>query len=376
MGFLLGYSKKEITPQVPISLAGYRPLREANAIHDSLYLRCIVIKNEQTEETTAIISYDLIGVDHLIIDRIKKLLKEENIEIHHFVLSATHTHSGPAGVLNTMRGPLKDMSDFFGAPQMSLINHIAQITLNALKESLDTLQSFRIELVQTTFNNIGSIRDDKSSRTDPHIFLVRFLLEDAKQLLLYHFACQASVLGESNNKLSADFPGAVLMHNRTEEMIMFLNGNAGNINTKTFTKSDTYEQNSEFGRQLAYEMGILMKHPDYIGELFEFEVRKFQIELKRKQVETFNNLKETFPISYQIIRFNDRTLITLPVEMTSEVMEDMKESHQVECICYTNGYDLILTSQESFDLKRYEALMSPFQKGEAERLIHHIAQNI
>ena len=45
--------------------------------------------------------------------RIKKLLKEENIEIHHFVLSATHTHSGPAGVLNTMRGPLKDMSDFF-----------------------------------------------------------------------------------------------------------------------------------------------------------------------------------------------------------------------------------------------------------------------
>ena len=151
---------------------------------------------------------------------------------------------------------------------MSLINHIAQITLNALKESLDSLQSFRIELVQTTFNNIGSIRDDKSSRTDPHIFLVRFLLEDAKQLLLYHFACQASVLGESNNKLSADFPGAVLMHNRTEEMIMFLNGNAGNINTKTFTKSDTYEQNSEFGRQLAYEMGILMKHPDYIGELF------------------------------------------------------------------------------------------------------------
>ena len=32
-------------------MAGYRPLREANAIHDSLYLRCIVIKNEQTEET-------------------------------------------------------------------------------------------------------------------------------------------------------------------------------------------------------------------------------------------------------------------------------------------------------------------------------------
>ena len=39
------------------------------------------------------------------------------------------------------------------------------------------------------------------------------------------------------------------------------------LTLKPSPRSDTYEQNSEFGRQPAYEMGILMKQ-DYIGELF------------------------------------------------------------------------------------------------------------
>ena len=376
MGFVLGYSQKEITPQVPITMAGYQPTREAIAIHDPLFLRCILIKDNQKDEITALISYDLIGVDHLLIDRIKKLCQEERITINHFVLSATHTHSGPAGVVNTMIGPLKDMSGFFGTPQLPLINQIAQITVEAIKESMAQWHHFRMEVIQTTFNNIGSIREDKTSATDPHIFMVRFLLDNSKLLLLYHFACQASVLGKMNNKLSADFPGAVLTHNRTHEMVMFLNGNAGNINTKTFTKSDTYDQLDEFGRQIAYEMNILLKHPDYIGELNKFEVRKYQIDLKRKQVDSYTNIKETMTISYQIIHLNDTVLITLPVEMTSDVMENLKEEKQVECICYTNGYDLIMTSTESFELNRYEALMSPFQKGEAEKLIAHIQQNI
>lgn len=376
MGFVLGYSQKEITPQVPITMAGYQPTREAIDIHDPLFLRCILIKDNQKDEITALISYDLIGVDHLLIDRIKKLCQEEKININHFVLSATHTHSGPAGVVNTMIGPLKDMSGFFGTPQLPLINQIAQTTIEAIQESMAQWHHFRMEVIQTTFNNIGSIREDKTSATDPHIFMVRFLLDNSKLLLLYHFACQASVLGKNNKKLSADFPGAVLTHNRTHDMVMFLNGNAGNINTKTFTKSDTYEQLDEFGRQIAYEMNILLKHPDYIGELNKFEVRKFQIDLKRKQVDSYTNLKETMTISYQIIHLNDTILVTLPVEMTSDVMKNLKEEKKVECICYTNGYDLIMTSTESFELNRYEALMSPFQKGEAEKLIAHIQQNI
>lgn len=376
MGFLLGYSQQEITPDIPFQMAGYRPLRSATGIHDPLYVRCILLQHRQNKTITALIQFDLIAVDHLIIDRTKKELKESNIHIDNFVFSATHTHSGPAGVLNTMKGALNDMSEFFGTPNLTLINTIATSTITAIKEAMTTWHRFRVEMRQTTFNNIGSIREDKSSRTDPHILMIRFLLENNKQLLLYNFACQASVLGKSNQLVSADFPYSVISHDRDQDMVMFLNGNAGNINTKTITKSDTYEQADEFGRQIAYEIAILLKHPDYIGKLENLSIKTYQVTLKRKEVESFQNLKDTTTLNYQIIRFQHLTIVTLPVEVTSDVMEELKEKHNIECICYTNGYELIMTTKNSFDQQSYEALMSPFQKGEAEKLVSHISQNL
>lgn len=357
-------------------MAGYRPLRTATEVHDPLYLRCLLFKNKTSEEITAFITYDIIGVDHLLIDRIHKLLKENKTHIDHFVLSATHTHSGPAGVINTMKGPLKDMSEFFGTPSLPLINMIGDLTLQAIQESMQDWYEFRIETLQTTFNNIGTIRNKPDGSTDPHILLIRFLLDDEKQILLYHFACQASVLGESNIMASADFPSEVISHIRNQEMVMFINGNAGDINTKTITKEDSYEQLTEFGRQIAYEMKILLKHPDYSGGLERLDIENYSIDLLRKEVESKENMDEVFTIDYQIIRFNEMSIITLPVEMTSEVMAPLKSKYGVECFCYTNGYDLIMTSSESFDRNRYEALMSPFQKGEAEKLVQHIEEKI
>lgn len=376
MQFVLGYSQQEITPSLPFAMAGYRPLRYCSGVQDPLYVRTLLIKNNDTEEVTAFITFDLIGVDHLLIDRIKKGAEQRGLNITSFVISASHTHSGPAGVLNTMKGPLKNMSDFFGAPQLPFINEISEKTLNSLEESSESWHAFRLESRQTTFNNIGSIRKDKSSRTDPNLLLIRFLLDNEKQILLYSFACQASVLGEENSLFSGDFPSAVIKHNRTEDMVMFFNGNAGNINTKTITQSDSYEQMDEFGRQISYETKILLKHPDYVGPLENLVIKNYQIDLKRKRVESFENMSETFTVGYQIIQLNDLKIIALPVEMTSDVMEDIKFDFNVSCFCYTNGYDCIMTSINSFEHESYESLMSPFQKGEAEKLVKHIEKNL
>ena len=66
----IGFAKTCITPSLPIALGGFAKERVAHQVHDDLYVQCILIQIKQ--ELYGILAYDLVAIDHLIIQEVKK----------------------------------------------------------------------------------------------------------------------------------------------------------------------------------------------------------------------------------------------------------------------------------------------------------------
>ena len=90
-----GWARTDITPTLPVSLAGYFNIRIWDKVLDRLEARAVVFK--QGDKIAAVINTDLISSAQLLIDRVwRKIadLKEFNKE--NLIFCSTHTHTGPA----------------------------------------------------------------------------------------------------------------------------------------------------------------------------------------------------------------------------------------------------------------------------------------
>lgn len=104
-----GWGKHDITgPIGEIDLMGYAKLGQAaNGIHLRLYARAFVIGNRDSHVENdknlpvVYVSIDAGQVSHFVKDRVIKILNDPRIREENLMISATHTHSGPAGYLDS-----------------------------------------------------------------------------------------------------------------------------------------------------------------------------------------------------------------------------------------------------------------------------------
>lgn len=99
---LAGVAAVNITPPVGVPLTGFAGRKSGcTGIHDELYAKALVLAAENTQ--LAWVTTDLLGWDFDLVARIRHDVEEQiGIPASHWLLSSTHTHSGPA--LITLRG--------------------------------------------------------------------------------------------------------------------------------------------------------------------------------------------------------------------------------------------------------------------------------
>jgi len=102
LGLRCGWGKHDITgPIGEIDLMGYAKLGQAaNGIHLRLYARAFVV-GDASSELVVYVSIDAGQVSHFVKDRVVRLLSDPRVSERNLMISATHTHSGPAGYLDS-----------------------------------------------------------------------------------------------------------------------------------------------------------------------------------------------------------------------------------------------------------------------------------
>ncbi len=415
-----GFSQREITPKSPVYLGGYAAVRKMETVHDPLFVKVALF--EINKKLYGIACYDLIAIDHLIKDKVIKLYTDANIPIESFYFHAIHTHSGPMGVLDTNSGFLKCTIELMGKTDENLIDFICDKTLDSIKEAYALLDEGTLHIQYGSCVGVGANRVSRDLQGNNSLFLLE--ARTTKQSVLFtNFACHPTVLSVNNLQCSADYPGAYAKKIETlgYDISFFINGCCGDISTR-FTRRDSgFIEVERLASLLASATEKLLTNlKDFSIEAMD--QKRIKIALKAKKpiaIETaeenvekcrkeLNDLKQSanytsselrmaenvlegaesnlryskeydgtfeYHAELSMWRWNDEIFITIPGELFSE-LSNLNQDEHIHYFCYMNGYLMYFADEKAYENNVYEALSSPFEKGESEKMMAMITKQI
>ena len=234
-----GVSRAEITPAALMQMYGYanRKCGPATGTHDPLLAQALVL--EAGGSRLAIVTLDL---GSMISDNLRKEIAAK-LGIPVVLLSASHTHSAPS-FLPFGSSPTKDPAApaYLAEVERKIFDVVERASNAMAPATLGVARGF----IQLGYNRLLP-RDDGRTRAlfdnlervpygpvDPEVVLLRVDGLDGRPLaLVVHYAAHSVVLGPTNCKYSADYPGvmkAAVSRALPGTEVMFVQGGAGDIN--------------------------------------------------------------------------------------------------------------------------------------------------
>ncbi len=259
---MAGVARVEIRPPMNISMAGFGA-RKGNSDGVLDYPQAKVLVLEGKERAAALVTLDLVGVfpDYQLDSIRARVAKSSGIA--DVIFNCSHTHSGPTV---EPQNPL--------AWQNSAVEEIGA----AIERAWGSRMPVRLGIGQGSVfighNRLFFMADGngkmlwrnetriRTSPVDPTVMLLRVDRQDGTPLaVVVNYACHPVVLGPSNLKYSADYPGEMMRMVESSlpgnPMCMFMQGAAGDINPyydKTPISENAVELMRETGRTLGTEV--------------------------------------------------------------------------------------------------------------------------
>ncbi len=241
----------DITPPVGTPMDGYGARTDSSVgVHDPLMGQLLLL--QLGSQRIALITLDLIGVSLELTARIREGIAELLIVPGQATMvSCTHTHAGPFGLLPEEPG-IRPPGD------RDLQQMLVRKLVGAAVWARELLQPAQLCVGRGWVEGIGVNRNDPQAGRQDHEFIVlRLDAADGAPLAVWmNYGCHATVLGEKNLWLSADFPGAARAALRKlypHTVFLYSNGASGDVSTRFTRKAQTFQEVERLGRILAGE---------------------------------------------------------------------------------------------------------------------------
>lgn len=217
----IGAATIDITPPVGTALDGYGGSTDVSlGVHDPLYARALYLDDGTTQ--VALVVCDLIGIGSFLSDRARELIAERpGIPGTHVMVSATHTHAGPAGVR--------------GRGEAVLAEEIARKIAGAVRVAHRIAVEGSLKHGFTELSSIAQNRRRPDGPIDRRLDVVAADTPDGLNIAtIARYGCHATTLERDNLEITAEYPGEAC---RTIEQVigggatgLFFNGACGNVN--------------------------------------------------------------------------------------------------------------------------------------------------
>jgi len=426
-GYLVGYARIKITPEVPVPLMGYGNTirRISSNVLDDLYATSVAITD--SEKNTIL----LIGTDSCtpnFVASIRETISEATgIPVENILINATHNHSAPDLDQPEHPGVIAYKPVYKQA-------HI-QVALDALEDrkpadmyygsvetqGLNFVRHYQLSDGSYGGDNFGDFENQYAVRyateVDPTMHLIKFVRTDAKDVLIMNWRAHASITGGSRKPdLSADFVGAVrdYLENKLDCSFLYCQGCAGNVNPRSrIPEDDCTRDHVLFGKLLGdfaiqglrnmekMEPGIIRSKqvifPGKINHTTDHLVEKAK-EIKEYWAETGDysgavrmgkpygirtalqaggivkrsTMGETFDLELHAVCLNDKlAFATAPNELfdtNGQYVEDKSPFEHTMVFGYTNGQHGYVPSAYAWIYTCYESDTTRFAPGTAEEI--------
>ena len=227
---LVGAGRSDITPPVGSWLMGYAPGRQAQSIHDHLFIT--VLAFEYAGIRTLIASADVCVINEPLVTIVReKMAAAAGVRFEQIIISATHTHSGPA-MRETPGGSSLD--------EQYLYETFCPLAAKAAAQAVGSLQQARMGVAEIPCDvgiNRRQISEDGNvalgqnpyGSYDPIMTVIAFTRPDGKPIAnVIHYGAHNTASG-SNTEITRDWCGVMVDRLEAEScgITAYINGCEG-----------------------------------------------------------------------------------------------------------------------------------------------------
>lgn len=383
----------DITPIKPEYFSGYGRKSKNIGVHDSLLFSLVTIVEK--DYNLFIFSVDLLNVQKDFSDQLTFLINQKFPEVHNIILiSATHTHSGPAVF------PLPSLNQ---EVNKSLQNDLMKSALELVSKGMDNLSDVtHIEMGQGMIEGFYGNRNQKDGYGDKSFFTLMFMNNNVKLGAIVNLSCHPTILKADNLFFSADLFGCI-RHQLEREWscpALMLNGACGDSSSRFYSHSASFEEVDRIGNGIAEQIKkskttkkifLDLKQTSYYQETINYTASedKFWIE-KKQEISGLNNqlekkvLLENLNIKFSKINkftileskqilFKDLAIVTFSGELVGDFAREIRESVKTPILIvgYEHGYVSYIVNNDNYG-KYFESFLSRLPKGKADSFIQNV----
>jgi neutral ceramidase len=385
--FTVGYARQNITPPYYTATAGYgnRLGRKISSVHDSIYVRCMVIDNGGYK--VAIITADLLMMPPEVARLLEVELPSIGFSADNTYFGATHSHNS---VGNWSHGAMTVM---YGDYDEELVHRIKDKILVAIKSADASKVSAVISAAHIPVRDAVRNRINRSNPVDSLLRVIRIERADSAKLLLLNFTAHATCLSDENVVLSADYPGQLTraLEEDGYSFAMFMAGAVGSHAAKSKEREwpCVEEMTEKLTSALSRDAETFKAVTDTTLWMGRVPLALTEAQFKvfkdwRLRPGAFNELLGDYPEYITGLRIGNLLMLGAPCDFSGEFyakLDSVAAANRMQMMVtsFNGGYIGYITPGKYYDVNHYETqLMNWYGPGVGEylmdcmqMLIHH-----
>jgi neutral ceramidase len=361
-----GWAKINLTPSKPTPTAGYgdRHGKPYQSIHDSVYVRAIVIQTSR--KPIAIVSCDLLIFPPEVTISLKEKLKSIGFDWSQVYVGTTHTHNSLGAWGKNSIGEL-----FAGKYDQNTVDFMVDKVLEAIQKASQNLVSAKtgygeIDAKELVFNRLVG---NKSGTIDPFVRILKIEKQTGETAILTTFSAHATTLNADKNFLSADYPGEYVQRlSNAVNFATFMAGSVGSSGPVGEELKDDFMQMKNLSEGLSAK--VLKEISNIkVQQINQLSLSTFPVALREPQVRFAENWRfrpwvfKTFfgdyPAEIKALRIGKTVMIGTPCDYSGELMPEIIKTAQNRNLnlivtSFDGSYIGYITHDRHYDLNAYE----------------------
>lgn len=368
---LVGAARVEVTPPLPIVMAGYPPSRpDASKAAHPLYARATVL--EMGSLRIGFVSVDLLTLPEAIAQKIRDRLAP--LGLSDVWIAVTHSHSSFGGYDPRLISELAGTGTYREAAELAVISAASQAVEDAAK-------SLKPATVEVGSGKFPELLEPRSDGTRPSGELARVVFRDPENAAIAQwifFAAHPTNVKRGSTELDPDYPG--FLSRGIEESgagpALFFQLSVGNAGAGN-AEGESLQRAEAMAKRVREKLDALAMEK---LESPKMAFSRVSVTLPRtdsaRLVPGFfqrpgnNFLCRSAPISADVSGFQlgKLRMISVPGEQTQSVGDAMQTASHAYAVALVNGYVGYVEEKELVESKGGESKRQYFDETLAERL--------
>lgn len=374
--FQTGYARVSITPAYRTSTAGHgnRGRQLFSTIHDSLYVRTVVVDNGT--EKVAMIAVDLLLMPPAVRERVEENIAALGFEPRQLFYAGTHTHNG---VGNWGHGAIGFL---YGSFDEKLVQFLADQILESIRQADRQKQPSRILHGRQSVPGIVENRmlNDTTS-VDRLLRMMVIEQQTGDRLALASFTAHPTCLSSTVLELSRDYPGLLVdqLEKSGYQFAMFLAGGVASHAPRS--PRHDWDKMSDLAMALAQSASTITLQPVLDSTLaairFPLPMADPQLKLSRDwrlRPWVFHAAFGREPVYLSAVRMGNLVWLGTPCDFSGQLVQQLDSIHvqyPLMITSFNGGYTGYITPDEYYDVDHYETrLMNWYGPGNGTYFVH------